>query len=129
MPYRTERAGSFIHEELTELLMGSVRDPRVAALTITGVEVTRDRRLAHVYIACYSGEEDLREGLAGLESAKGFLRRSLGKTLHWPFTPYLEFRADRSWEYGNKIDALLDAIHEEEGEPPETVEDSQEPDE
>jgi ribosome-binding factor A len=113
MPYRTERAGAFILEELTRLLMNDVRDPRVAAITITDVELTRDRRIARVYVACYSGEEDLHAGLAGLESAKGFLRHGLSQVLHWRFTPEIEFRIDRSWEYGNKIEALLDAIDEE----------------
>jgi ribosome-binding factor A len=116
MPYRTERAEVFILEELTRLLMQDVHDPRVAPITVTDVDLTRDRRIARVYVACYSGEEDLRAGLAGLESAKGFLRHGLSQVLHWHFTPEIEFRVDRSWEYGNKIEALLEAIHEEDDE-------------
>ncbi|MBN1400242.1 MAG: 30S ribosome-binding factor RbfA [Anaerolineae bacterium] len=116
MPYRTERAEVFILEELTRLLMHDVHDPRVAPITVTDVDLTRDRRIARVYVACYSGEEDLRAGLAGLESAKGFLRHGLSQVLHWRFTPEIEFRVDRSWEYGNKIEALLEAIHEEDDE-------------
>ena len=50
-------------------------DPRVGPMTITSVALTRDRRIARVYVACYSGEDDLSEGLKGLESAKDFLRR------------------------------------------------------
>ena len=110
MLYRSERAASFIKEELTELLRGAVRDPRVQTLTITDVDLTRDRRIARIYVACYSGEEALKEGLAGLESAKGFLRHEISQLLHWPFSPALEFRIDRSWDYGNRIDAILGAI-------------------
>ncbi|MFH1086227.1 MAG: 30S ribosome-binding factor RbfA [Chloroflexota bacterium] len=113
MLHRSERAASFIKEELIELLRGAVRDPRVRALTVTDVDLTRDRRIARVYVACYSGEDDLREGLAGLESAKGFLRREISQLLHWPFAPWLEFRVDRSWDYGNRIDAILGVIAEE----------------
>ena len=113
MLYRRERAGSLIREELTLALRTAVRDPRVQALTITEAELTRDRRIARIYVACYSGEEDLAQGLVGLESAKGFLRHRLGQVLRWRFTPELEFRIDRSGEYGARIDALLDALQRE----------------
>lgn len=110
LSHRKDRANTFIQEELTGLLMGAVRDPRVQSLTITGVDLTPDRRLARVYVACYDGEEALKQGLEGLESSKGFLRRELSRLLHWQFTPELEFRVDQSLEYGNRIDSLLDSI-------------------
>ncbi len=110
--YRIERANAFILEEIALLLQNSVRDPRVEPVTVTSVEVTRDRRSARIYVACYSGDSALKEALEGLESAKGFLRRELGQLLGWRFTPQLEFRVDRSWEYGAKIDTLLEALEE-----------------
>lgn len=113
LSHRRERANSFIREELTLLLMNAVRDPRVALLTITDVALTPDRRVARVHVACYSGEQDLQEGLEGLESAKGFLRRGLGQVLQWRFTPHIEFRVDRSWEHGARIDDLLDKLAQE----------------
>ena len=117
LPYRRERAGGFIFEEITLLLHNSVRDPRVQPLTVTEVELTPDRRIARIYVACYAGEEALKEGLDGLESAKGYLRRELGQLLHWRFTPELEFRVDRSWERGERIDALLGSIQSEQDKP------------
>jgi ribosome-binding factor A len=115
MLHRRERAESFIQRELTLLLRDRVRDPRVNALTVTGAELTQDRRLARIYVACYEGEEALQEGLIGLNSAQGLLRRELAQRLHWRFTPYLEFRPDRSWQYGEHMDRLFDQIAEERG--------------
>lgn len=115
--FRKERANSYIQEEITLLLKKAVRDPRVSALTVTGVDLTRDRRIARVYVSTYDGEEALQEGLAGLESAKSFLRSRVGQTLHWRFTPELEFRPDRSWAYGERIDALLERIEKEPKQP------------
>ncbi len=112
--HRKDRAGTFIQEELTGMLMGAVRDPRVQPLTITGVDLTPDRRLARVYVACYDGEEALKQGFEGLESCKGFLRRELARLLHWQFTPELEFRVDRSLEYGNRIETLLNSLKKDE---------------
>ena len=115
--FRRERANSFIQEELTLLLRHSVRDPRVQSITVTDVDLTVDRRIARVYVACYEGEEALQEALAGLESAKAFLRREIGQLLHWRFTPALEFRVDRSWQKGAKIDRLLRELNSTETEP------------
>lgn len=114
--FRRERASSFIQQELTLLLQNAVKDPRISVLTITEVELTSDRRIARVYVGSFADEEAVREGLEGLESAKGFLRRKLGELLHWRFTPELEFRMDQSWQYGAKIDALLETIKREEEE-------------
>lgn len=114
--HRIERANSFIQQELTLALRNLVRDPRVEPLTLTEVRLTPDRRIARVYVACYSGEEALMEGMEGLDSAKSFLRRHLAQLLHWRFTPELEFRTDRSWEHGARIDALLEQIAEENAE-------------
>lgn len=111
-PYRRERAGEFVQEELTLLLRNAVRDPRVAPITITDVELTADRRIARVYVACYEGDEALNEGMEGLESAKPFLRQRLSQVLHWRFTPEIEFRVDRSWEYGRRVESILKEINE-----------------
>jgi len=111
--HRSERASAFILQEITMLLRSSVRDPRVEPVTVTAVELTRDRRVARIYVACYSGEEALDEALQGLESAKGFLRRELGQVLRWRFTPHLEFRVDQSWNYGARIDSLLATLERE----------------
>jgi ribosome-binding factor A len=116
--HRRERAAGFILQELTLMLRNALRDPRVQPLTITDVDLTPDRRVARVYVACYAGEDELAEGLKGLESAKSFLRSRLAQLLHWPFTPELEFRVDRSWERGAQIDALLNRLGQEAQEQP-----------
>ena len=111
--YRLKRANSFIQEELTLLLGSSVRDPRVCPLVITDVDLTADRRVARVYVSCFSGGEDLQEALRGLESAKSYLRRELGQRLGWRFTPQLEFRIDQSLQHGAKIDGIFQALEQE----------------
>lgn len=113
MPNRKERADSFIQQELTVILRDKVRDPRVDSLTITEVSLTKDRRVARVYVASFEDEETLNEGLKGLESAKGVLRRELAQLLHWPWTPELLFRIDHSWQYGERMDQLIERVREE----------------
>lgn len=114
--FRKERANRFILKELTVLLRESVNDPRITPLTITEVDLTPDRRHARIYVACYSGDDDLREGLCGLESAKGYMRKHLAQVLHWRWTPTIEFRVDESWSYGQRIESLFDALDRERAE-------------
>ena len=111
--HRIERANSFIQQELTLALRNHMRDPRMDLLTVTEVRLTPDRRIARVYVACYRDKDALSEGLEALESAKGALRHHLAQNLHWRFTPELEFRADRTWQRAERIEALLEQIAEE----------------
>jgi ribosome-binding factor A len=113
LSYRRERAGDFIREQFTLLLRDQIHDPRVQNIIITDVNLTQDRRLARVYVACYDGEEALHKGLEGLESAKPFFRRALSQSLEWRFAPAIEFRVDRSFQYGTRIDALLRELKED----------------
>jgi len=122
MLYRRERAGNFIKEEITLLLQRTLDDPRIQSLVVTDVDLTQDRRVARVYVACYTGETDLQQGMEGLESAKRFLRRELAEVLAWRFTPELEFRADHSWENGRRMEELFEQVaqeHENEPDPDE----------
>lgn len=113
MAFRRERGDSFIREELTLAIRNELSDPRLASLVITEVSLTKDRRYARVYVSCYEGEEALQEALTALESAKGYLRHHLSQVLSWRFAPELVFMPDRTWQYGEKMDALFDQIEQE----------------
>ena len=115
MAFRRERGDSLIREELTLAIRDELSDPRLAGLVITEVVLTRDRRFARVFVAHYEGEEALQAALAGLESAKGALRRHLGQALTWRFTPDLGFLPDRAWAYGEHIDALFAQLGQGQG--------------
>lgn len=107
--FRRERANSFIQEELS-VLQDALDDPRVRSVFITAVDLTRDRRVARVYVASYEGDEALKQGLQGLENSKGVLRAELAQLLPWRFSPEIEFRVDRSLQHGERIDRLLKSL-------------------
>ena len=117
MAFRRERGDSFIREELTLAIRNDLKDPRVGSAVITEVELSKDRRFARVYVSSYEGDEALKEALVGLESAKGILKRHLGRVLGWQFTPEVSFYPDRTWQYGAKMDALFEQIATEEPKP------------
>lgn len=112
LPYkRAQRVSDLLREEIAEIVMKKVKDPRLGFLTITGVTITDDLKIAKVYVSILKGEE--RETtLDVLNSAKGFIRGEIAKRVRMKTIPSLEFRIDESIEYGDRIDRLLKDIRE-----------------
>jgi ribosome-binding factor A len=109
MPHRTERISEALREELSELIGYELSDPRVGSATVTGVEVSPDKRHAFVRIGVAEGS-DSHQALAALEHASQFLRRELAKRLELFRIPELHFEADISTELGGRLDHLLKRI-------------------
>ena len=112
MPTRRQRRVSeLVHRELSLLLLHQVRDPRLASVTITGVDVTQDLLLARIHFRTVDTGR-MAEAQAGLEHASGYLRSQLAAKVQLRYAPELEFVPDLSAEYGQRIDALLDQLKE-----------------
>jgi ribosome-binding factor A len=106
---RQARVGDLIRETIAEMIQRKVKDPRVEGITITGVEVSVDLKISRVYF-CMMELSRKEEALEGLKSAAGFLRHELKKELRLKSVPTLLFAFDESFDYGDKIDKLLDQI-------------------
>lgn len=110
---RQRQVAELLHEEISLLIQRRVRDPRLGFVTVTGVEMSPDLRVAHVYVSVLGEEEDVEQSLASLRRAAGFFRRELGTSLSLRYLPELNFRQDDTLERGLRIDQLLDSLHEE----------------
>jgi ribosome-binding factor A len=106
---RAERVGDLLLEMLAELLRRDVRDPRLSAVTLTHVKVSKDLRHARIYFDV-PREHDRESALAGLKSASGFFRSKLAKELKLRFVPAIEFSHDASEDEAQRVEALLDQI-------------------
>ncbi len=110
LPYkRSDRVGDLIREEVADLIMYRLKDPRIGFVTVTGVEMTADLKLARVFVSIMK-EEERELTLEILNSSRNFIRANLSKRLRMKFIPAIEFRLDTSIEYGFKIDKLLKEI-------------------
>lgn len=112
---RSEKVAETIHEIICSILSKGLNDPRIGFVTITGVEVTDDLSLARIYFTAIGDDNVKKETEAGLNSAKGFIRRNIGKQLTIRHTPELVFKYDKSLDYGSKIESLLKEIQAEHG--------------
>jgi len=108
---RSEKVAEAIHEEISRLLIKGVKDPRVGFVTVTGVKVTDDLHLATVYFSSIGSEAEQKDAETGLNSARGYLRREVGKVLRMRYIPDIIFKHDASIVYGNHIEDLLKQIH------------------
>lgn len=114
MSQRLERLSELLKEELGALLLSEVKDPRIGMATITAVEVSADLRHANIYLSIMGDRQQREQGIAGIESAKGFLRGELGKRLRMKYTPELHFRLDRSAEASRKVAKVFRRLEKEE---------------
>lgn len=107
---RSVRVGELIQQELSDIILRGLRDPRVGFVTLMSVDVTSDLRIAKVYFTVMGEEVDVENSLQGLQSAAPFLRRELGKRLKLRHVPELNFKYDQSVAYGNHIESIIKKI-------------------
>jgi len=111
--YRPERVGEQIFKEATRLLLYSIKDPRVASVTLTGVQMSRDIGSAQLFFTVTDKSSELKDAEKGLKSAAPFIRREIGKVMQLRSVPEIRFKYDDSINYGQKIDALLQTVQDD----------------
>jgi len=100
-----------VQKEISLLLIKGLKDPRIGFVTLTGVEVSPDKRIAKVYYTVMGDDQARIDTSAGLKSSTSFLRRELGKKLRVRHVPELNFFYDSSIEYGNRIESILQELN------------------
>ena len=113
--YRVGRVRQEILREVNRILLREVKDPRIEGITITDVDLTADLQQATIYYSSLNDKAGARQKEeAGLKAVTGLVRSELGKSLKLYKTPELKFERDASVDYGNRIDALLKQINNQE---------------
>lgn len=114
---RLDRVNQLIREEISHLLQRELKDPRLGFVTVTEVDVAKDLRTAKVYVSVLGTEQQWRDSLQALGSARGFIRSWLAPRLRLRAVPDLTFHPDRSMAHAAHIQALLERLREERPEP------------
>ena len=110
---RIERLESTFQEELSMILMTEIKDEDIRFVTITGCDITSDLSFAKAYVTVLEGEKK-KEILEKLNNAAAFIRGKLSERVEIRHTPELKFFYDESIAYGEKIEKIIDEIHEKE---------------
>jgi len=104
---RIQRIATLIKKEVAEMLIREVKDPRIGMVTITGVAVSKDLRIAHIYYSALGSEKQIQDSVIGLRQAAKFIQREIGRRIRMRYTPAIDFQFDHSLEYGSHIDKIL----------------------
>ncbi|MEA3441153.1 MAG: 30S ribosome-binding factor RbfA [Chloroflexota bacterium] len=110
---RAQRIADRIREELSEMLLLEIADPRLANISITDVRVDTELAYANIYVSALEGSERAEEVLEGLEHAKGYLRSALSHRIKLRTFPRLRFYWDPTFERAERIDQLIASLKEE----------------
>lgn len=110
MSIKQDRMAERIRGILSTLLLREVSDPRLQGVTITEVRLDPELMFADVYVNALGDEARQAEVLDGLRRANGFLRRETGKRVRLRNTPELHFHWDKTLDYGERINQMIDSL-------------------
>jgi ribosome-binding factor A len=109
---RLQRIADRIRQEISDMLIREINDPRLKLIYITDVNVDKELAYADVYVSAVEGHTRSAEILAGMESASGFLRRALADRIELRVFPRLRFHWDPTPENADHIERVLADLRE-----------------
>ena len=114
MSRRTERVGSTIQQELAQIIMRELQDPRLTGMpSITRVKVSPDMGVADVYVTVMGTPGQQTACLNALKHAAGLMRTKLTKALTLRVAPFLKFHIDENLKKEVAVLDLLRKVAEE----------------
>ena len=105
------RINEEVHRELSNIIRSEIKDPRIHPMTsVVAVEVAPDLKNAKAYISVLGDEQAQKDTLKGLNSASGYIKRTLAKNVNLRNTPEIHFILDQSIEYGVNMSKMIDDV-------------------
>lgn len=104
---RTLKAAAAIREVVSMAILTELRDPRIANVTVTRVEVSGDMRQAKVYVSIMGDETQQDLCLHGLNSSKGFLQQKVAQRIDTRYTPRIKFILDEGVKKSIEVAQIL----------------------
>ena len=108
---KNTRINGEVQRVLAEVIRSEIKDPRIAPMTsVVAVEVAPDLKTCKAWISVLGDEKAQKDTLAGLESAEGYSRSRLAKTINLRNTPQVSFIMDQSIAYGVDMSKKIDEV-------------------
>ena len=108
---KNSRINGEVQRALAEMIRGEIKDPRIAPMTsVVAVEVAPDLKTCKAWISVLGDEKAQADTLAGLESAEGYIRGQLARTINLRNTPQIQFIMDQSIAYGVNMSKRIEEV-------------------
>lgn len=108
---KNTRINGEVQKELSRIISREIKDPRIHVMTsVTQVMVTPDLKECKAYISVLGDEKSQADTLAGLNSAAGYIRRELARSINLRNTPEITFCIDQSIEYAINMSKKIDDV-------------------
>jgi ribosome-binding factor A len=118
---RIKRVQNLIRDQIAQILLMELQDPRFRFVTVSSVKVSKDLHRAIVFVSVLEKDETkIRDTMEALARAKGLIKRLLAPRLVLKFMPDIIFEHDSSLHRVERIDQLLHKIHNEQPPEPES---------
>jgi ribosome-binding factor A len=104
---RVQKVAEAIREVVSMSILTELQDPRVRAVTVTGVEASGDLRFAKVMVSVMGDETRQNLTLRGLQSAAGFLQSKIAERIDLRYTPRLTFVLDQGVKHSIAVAQIL----------------------
>ncbi|MDO5036839.1 MAG: 30S ribosome-binding factor RbfA [Tissierellia bacterium] len=115
-PRRVQRISEEIRKEISSIIQNDIKDPRMPdMISVPRVEVTRDLSYARIMISILGSDKQKEDALEGLNNAKGFIKKELGRAIRLPSMPELIFELDESIEKNIEFEQLIESLKDGDG--------------
>lgn len=109
---RTSQISEEVRRSISDIIQNKLKDPRIPVITsISRVEVTNDLSFAKVYVSVLGTDEEKENALEGINSAKGFIKKELSRSVKLRAMPELIFSIDDSIEIAMKMNKLISEVN------------------
>ena len=111
MGVRVEKIQEQIKEEVSDIILRGLKDPRIGFVTVTKVDVSSDLKTAKIYVSILGSSEQFENTWQGLRHSCGYIRQELAKRMRIKFVPEIAFYPDTTMQYSAHIQDLINKIH------------------
>lgn len=111
---KNTRINGEVQKELGRIITREIKDPRISSLTsVVAVEVAPDLKTCKAYISVLGDKEAQKSTLEGLNSAMGYIRKELARSVNLRNTPAITFVMDQSIEYGVNMSRIINEVNKD----------------
>ncbi len=111
---RPRRVGELVREEIAQLIVKGLKDPRIGFVSVMSVRMSPDLKYANVYVSLYGTESEKKSSLVGLQRSASWLRGVVARNLKLRFAPEIRFFPDDTLDRVFHLENVFRELHEAE---------------